>query len=520
MPTLASLERPVSSTTAQQLQMWRASILDGVLRGTLLFAFIALLGALNTAFHSYQQEKDLTPNALGLFAGVVSIYLAAFALIALATFSRKFPYRFRAGLLLGVYYVLAVLNLSLSALSGDGRVLLFAVVALTALLFDLRFSLGALAFSLLTLAAFGWLEVSGQIVISAERQLNATSAASWISGSVVFLVLCVAVLLSANYLLRMLARTLAEARTTLAREQRLRGALRTLSDINQLIVRERDLQHLLSEACHILVRGREYAFAWISLLNEDGVTARLAAASDPQLADPAAFIFRTNGSATGPLCAPAALRARSPIHIEPGAHDPCPSCPLLTHYPQRSAVALPLLSNDRAFGTLEVVHSASSGIFDDEETNLLQEMADNIAFALDSLSIEAERQTQTRFVAVLNDITRATLSAPDFNAMLQTLADQIGELFSADVCHITLWDEARGLALPGAAYGLMREAFTAVQGRPGKVTLTEAVLRAERVIVADDIAHSEFARIAQTAIQDLVNSVLQEMPASPRRRRR
>ena len=56
-----------------------------------------------------------------------------------------------------------------------------------------------------------------------------------------------------------------------------------------------------------------------------------------------------------------------------------------------------------------------------------------------------------RFLTLLNDITRAALETPDLKTMLQTLADRLAELFGADGCYLTLWDEAAQRAIPAAA---------------------------------------------------------------------
>ncbi len=121
-----------------------------------------------------------------------------------------------------------------------------------------------------------------------------------------------------------------------------------------------------------------------------------------------------------------------------------------------------------------------------------------INFAAVKRDITAQVQAEdalrayARHQELLNNITQAALEQVDFQHMLQTLADRLGELFEADGCFITLWDEAQGQATPGAAYGSMRETYVSTaRPEPGETTLTESVLRAGRALVIEDISTSQ-----------------------------
>lgn len=277
-----------------------------------------------------------------------------------------------------------------------------------------------------------------------------------------------------------LALTRSERRT-----QRLNRILRTISDINQLIVREQDRERLLKFACEVLARGRDYVFVWVGLLAEDGVTVRFAAASGP--ANPDDFTCRLDGPGPGPQCVPAAIRDRAPLRVEPLADsDPCLNCPLRARNPHRSSVALPLQREARIAGAM-VIHADTPNAFDTEEIDLLQELADDLAFALEKLDTDEQLRTQARHLTLLNDITRAALAAPDLQTMLHTLAEWLHELLGADSSYLTLWDDARQRVFPEVIYGPLRETRSATSAKPGETPLTEVVLRAGRAIAVDDI---------------------------------
>ena len=113
---------------------------------------------------------------------------------------------------------------------------------------------------------------------------------------------------------------------------------------------------------------------------------------------------------------------------------------------------------------------------------------------LEELVLErTERLNQrTRHLELLNDITNAAIGAQTFQEMLQTLADRLGELIGAEGCYITLWDEANQKAIPGAAYGPLRDSYPSFRPQPGENTLTEAVFKRKAPIVVEDAHHSPY----------------------------
>ncbi|GAB4535253.1 MAG: hypothetical protein Fur0018_25500 [Anaerolineales bacterium] len=95
-----------------------------------------------------------------------------------------------------------------------------------------------------------------------------------------------------------------------------------------------------------------------------------------------------------------------------------------------------------------------------------------------------------RRLILLDDITRAAFQAPDEYSLLQNLADRLGELWQADGCYLTLWDEITQHVIAGAAYGPFRQSYRQTSVEPGEPTLTEAVLRAGQPIFVPDVFNS------------------------------
>ena len=104
----------------------------------------------------------------------------------------------------------------------------------------------------------------------------------------------------------------------------------------------------------------------------------------------------------------------------------------------------------------------------------------------------ADEIRHTRQMKLLNEIMYAALETSDFGPMLQTFADQLGDLLEADEAYITLWDDAKQLATPAAAYGNMRATYTSFRVEPGETTLTESVLHAGHPLVIEDVSNTPY----------------------------
>lgn len=481
---------PLSS---RDLQEWRGHILEWILRGILVLWIIALFTGINNVIVSYTTEAETTPNRLFLAISVLTIYLLATILLATVTFSGRLSYRVRAAGLLMAIYTVGCTGLVFSSLSGDGRIILFAFVILSAVFFDLRYSIPAYIFSLATLLVIGWLQVHGYLVVPAERQINATDVGAWVSGTFVFLALSVSVLISITYLLRVLGTNLDTSRELLKREQRLSQILRTVTDINQLIVREQDSKKLLSEACSLLVVGQGYSFAWVGLLEPDNVTLKFAAHAGDDI-DPARFDVHTDMAGNGLTCAENAIHSRSFFRVSgTDDADPCMGCPLREEHRHRSAVALPLLRNERALGVLVVDHALSSGIFDDEEIKLLQDLSNDLAYALEKIEENNRLKVYARHQTLLNEISRIALENPDLEAMLRKLHLSLEKTLNADGYYFSIWNEITQLPGSYIASDLFKDVLSPPPVlRPADKIFSKSILESGHVLAVEDINNTPY----------------------------
>ena len=90
---------------------------------------------------------------------------------------------------------------------------------------------------------------------------------------------------------------------------------------------------------------------------------------------------------------------------------------------------------------------------------------------------------------LLNEITHTAIQQTDFQEMLKTLANRLGELFRADGCYIALWDGNQQSSKPGAVFGPFQDLFTS-QHQPNEPSLTQSVLSTGKVTTIDDVSTS------------------------------
>ncbi|RLC66800.1 MAG: hypothetical protein DRI48_03875, partial [Chloroflexi bacterium] len=172
----------------------------------------------------------------------------------------------------------------------------------------------------------------------------------------------------------------------------LNWVLRAVRSVNQLITRERDPERLLAEACEILLATRDYRMVWVGLVEEESkrVLPAARAGQGTGYLDEVTITWDETETGQGPTST--ALRTRRPAVMRHIATDPryAPWRDAAQARGYESSVAVPMVHAERLFGVLNV-YAATPDAFDDEEVTLLQDLANDLAFALQSIEDETER---------------------------------------------------------------------------------------------------------------------------------
>jgi len=197
-----------------------------------------------------------------------------------------------------------------------------------------------------------------------------------------------------------------------SRVQELNRLLRAIREVNKLIVRERDPQQLLAETCALLVKTRGYALAWIGLTQPDSKRMVPAARAGQQAGylDDVSVTWDETPAGQGPVGA--AIRARRPCLCLDTATDPrfAPWRGPALAWGLASLAAVPMVQGGRVFGAL-AVYANRPVAFHEEEVALLDEVAADLAFALESIEHETERRQAEERLRLLNTALESAANA-------------------------------------------------------------------------------------------------------------
>ena len=178
-----------------------------------------------------------------------------------------------------------------------------------------------------------------------------------------------------------------ERRLMEERIEHLNAVLRTIRNIDQLIVRGKDGDRLLQRVCEILLETRGYYSAWGVLWDEER---GLVTSAEAGLGEDFLPMLKKLRRAELPDCAREALKQPGPALTA----DPlitCSDCPLARKYPGRGGITIRLEQGGKVYGFLVVSTSVDFALNKEEQT-LLQDMAGDIAFALHDMELEEKHQ--------------------------------------------------------------------------------------------------------------------------------
>jgi signal transduction histidine kinase/CheY-like chemotaxis protein len=178
--------------------------------------------------------------------------------------------------------------------------------------------------------------------------------------------------------------------------------LLTISEVNELMVREKDRQQLLDETCRIIVQHGGFRMAWLGELEVPNVVRPVASAgaAEDYLKG---LDIRLGDAAMGRGPTGRAIAERRTVVADDIATDwrmtPWRERALTRGY--RSSVAIPLFVGERVLGALNV-YSSNSGVFRGEALALLERLANDLSFVIDVMERQA-RHRETEQVLVVRE---------------------------------------------------------------------------------------------------------------------
>lgn len=203
--------------------------------------------------------------------------------------------------------------------------------------------------------------------------------------------------------------------------QRQRRALRLLSDCNLALTKAVDEQTLLNEICQRIVGTGGHIMAWIGIAEQNAtksvrIVAR--AGKDQGYLDTIRVSWdetQPNGRGpTGTAINTGKMQLNQDTLSNPNI-TPWREAAVKVGY--LSSIALPLISHQQVFGVLNVYARERNG-FAEEEVTLLEELAHNVAFGIESLRAHLQRDmaesasvAKSAFLANMSHEIRTPLNA-------------------------------------------------------------------------------------------------------------
>jgi PAS domain S-box-containing protein len=224
------------------------------------------------------------------------------------------------------------------------------------------------------------------------------------------------------------ARRLESSRAELLKINR---ALRVLSGCNTALVRATGEQELLQEACRIVVEVGGYRLAWAGeALQDESKTVRPVAQAgyEDGYLDTVNITWADTERGRGPTGT--AIREGVPSVSRNIPAEPrfAPWRAEAARRGYASSLALPLRAGDRTFGALNI-YAAEPNAFDEDETKLLQELADNLAYGVESLRARAARESAEAALELSEDRYRTVFDAAPVGI---GMADTDGNVYAAN----------------------------------------------------------------------------------------
>ena len=168
-----------------------------------------------------------------------------------------------------------------------------------------------------------------------------------------------------------------------------------ISHINQMVIRTREKNRIFSEACSIAVEYGKFRMAWIGLLDEDGSTVNPVAwdgAEEGYLKAIRNISLKNPGQGRGPTAT--AIRDGRHFGSEDIANDPrmAPWREEALKRGYRSSIALPIIVDGSSIGAFNI-YASEPFFFNEREIMMLDEVAGNIAYAIEMIELEEKRKT-------------------------------------------------------------------------------------------------------------------------------
>jgi PAS domain S-box-containing protein len=172
-------------------------------------------------------------------------------------------------------------------------------------------------------------------------------------------------------------------------------ALRTLSSANQVLIRAQAVKELLDKVCKVIVQEGGYPMAWVGVADETGhvkhVRPVTVAGDQTGYLEEVHITLEGDGpKGKGPMAM--AFRSGRTVMLKfmKTSLDQLPWRQKALDSGYKSVISLPLKNHGGVVGALNI-YSETEDAFDDNERVLLEEMADDMSFGMNTINARHEK---------------------------------------------------------------------------------------------------------------------------------
>ncbi len=291
-------------------------------------------------------------------------------------------------------------------------------------------------------------------------------------------------------------------------------ALSLLRLITRAVIRASDEASLLEEICRLACERGGYRMAWVGYASHDAsrrVVPRAHAGIEEGYLDEVRFdwdVDSPEGQAPAGVC----IRRGRPVVLEDLSRDPA-YAPWREPARRRGycgVIALPLREGGVTFGTLVLLKGSCHAV-GDEELELLEELADNLAFGLRTLEVQDESQRTQKAVLHIAEALSARSDEPFFAQLIRRMVDVLG----ADAGCIARLEDGGHRAVPLA--GVEDAAPVTFPSYPVQGTPCERLLERQEVIIENrlDECFADAAAVVRVGAKAYVGRRLDDAAGRP-----
>ncbi len=262
-----------------------------------------------------------------------------------------------------------------------------------------------------------------------------------------------------------ITRDISDIKHTDALLSRTNRALMVLNQCNQSLVHITDEKKLLQSICDIVINVGNYRMSWVGYAEHDGNKQVIPNAISGYEAGYLDKLFSWDDKPRGRGPVGICIRTNKPYIcrdiLKDSVYTPWRKSALERGY--ASMIALPLNIDEESFGCF-LIYSAEKNAFDIEEVELLEHLADNLSYGIQTIRVRNESNKAEALLKLENEIFQIIYQNPPFNELCCLVINMIEQLFVDVKCSIRLLDEEGARLWSVAAPSLPAEYLEAVDG--------------------------------------------------------